>query len=312
LNPNDLLLWLSSKKCGTWARYRSAVDELRTSDQLNDKHEDVKEDILDTGSIPIYQRLRLNLERLGHAEFFRKGFKNGWRVVPPILISENIKEQVVGILCGARTEEIITKLKREANNNLLITNQHECPDRIAIYAKSINQLEELAISTGINYQAKTTQLLLASMPPVDDWQLRSSAEIPFGKDWEVYQFSVDSLGWSLSDVDKVKSSSFGLFRFMINHQYQYYIKLRGRSFKIPVQVGKYIVLRSKRKNIVIYDDVKQIFLVPISCRPPLLIDRALTLCSGLLPSIESGHLIYSQINHKTALSTVNLLRQRMR
>ena len=312
MNPNDLLLWLSSNKFGTWDRYKTAIEELRAGEELIDNNKNIKSNTSDSNRLPFYQRLRLNLERIGHVEFFRNDFKNGWRVVPPILISVDSNDQVFGILCGARTEDIIDKLRIEADDSIILISQNECPDCIEIRANSTNQLEKIAKTAGVSYQAKTTQLLLAAIPSVDNWQLRKKAEIPFGKDWEVQKYSAETLGWSSSDIGKIRSSSFGLFKIKIDYKYDYYIKLRDISYKTPVQVGKYIILRGKRKNIIMYDDVKQKLSLPISCRPPLLIDRALTLCSGLLPNIKNGQLIYSKINHITAITATNLLRQRMR
>src|SRR2546430_1413039 len=99
MNPNDLLLWLSAKGSGTWSRYRAAVDELQLSGDENDNDEEIADDVPDRSSFPIHYRLKLNLERLGHAEFFRKDFQNGWRVVPPTLACNETEKGAFGILC---------------------------------------------------------------------------------------------------------------------------------------------------------------------------------------------------------------------
>ena len=77
MNPNDLLLWLSAKKSGTWSRYLAAVDELQASEEPSNYDDDLGEGVPDNSSFPIHHRLRLNFEILGHAEFFRKDYKNG-------------------------------------------------------------------------------------------------------------------------------------------------------------------------------------------------------------------------------------------
>lgn len=309
MNPNDLLLWLSAKKSGTWTRYRAAVDELQVSEELSNYDEDLGEGVPDNSSLPIHNRLKLNLERLGHAEFFRKDFKNGWCVVPPILVCGDNKVDATGILCGARTDQILAQLQGAADVRILVTNQIECPDRIEILAEHNGQLEQLAISTDLYFQTNATRVLLASVPPVDDWQFRTPTELPFSEDWDVHRFSAKSLGWLSATAKEARSASFGLYRFRIAYQLQYYIQLNGRTYKIPVQVGKYLVLRKKRQHVVIYDADNHTFSVPLSYRPPLLVDRALTLCSGLIPYIENGRLIYPNVSSSIAMTAASLLRQ---
>jgi hypothetical protein len=64
MTPNELLLWLSARKQGSWPQFRGAVErlDLMESDEAGQ----------DT-ALPLHQRVRLNLERLGHAEFDAAG-----------------------------------------------------------------------------------------------------------------------------------------------------------------------------------------------------------------------------------------------
>jgi len=246
---------------------------------------------------------------LGHAEFFRNDFKDGWSVVPPILVCSSDRADATGILCGARTNHILAQLQGAANVRVSVTSQAECPDRIEIIAEDNGQLEQLATLTGLYIQPDATRVLLASTPPVDDWQYRTPAELPFGEDWDVHRFSAKMLKWTSATAEEARHSTFGLYRFRIAYQLQYYIKLRGSAYKIPVQVGKYLVLRKKRQHIVIYDVDNHTFSVPVTYRPPLLVDRALVLCTGLIPRIENGRLIYPNVSSAIAMTAANLLRQ---
>ncbi len=310
MNANNLLAWLSAKGSGTWSRYRAAVDELQVSDHTNGEDEDLHENVPDSGSLPVHHRLRLNLERLGHAEFFRKDFKNGWRVVPPVLACASNQPEAVGILCGARTDQLLARIE-DASTDLRITatNQKECPDRISIIANDQRQLQSVAESVGLHFQPEAARMLLAAVPPIDDLQLLTPAELPFGADWEVKRFSPKTLGWASATADEARSASFGLFRFQMAFRPQYYLRSRRKEYTIPVQVGKYIVLRKHRRRVVSYNADKQTFLVPVSCRPPLLVDRALTLCSGLIPRVEKRHLKYQNVSKAIALKTAALLKE---
>ncbi len=152
-------------------------------------------------------------------------------------------------------------------------------------------------------------MLLAAIPPVDDSQLRRAVELPFGSDWDVSRFSTNTLGWSAVTVQSARKGTFGLFRFKTTFQPQYYLKLGKASYRIPVQVGKYIVLKKARRSVLSHDGKNKSLVLPVSCRPPLLLDRALTLCSGLVPNLEAGSLNYQNISKEIALVASELLRQ---
>jgi hypothetical protein len=90
----------------------------------------------------------------------------------------------------------------------------------------------------------------------------------------------------------------------------------GAVFRVPGQVGKYLVLRRRRHQVLRYDVDTRSLVVPASCRPPFLIERALILCSGSPPSYEGaqrrGTLSYSEIPEQIAAVAAALLRQRLR
>ncbi|MFY9584173.1 MAG: hypothetical protein WAR21_06765 [Candidatus Acidiferrales bacterium] len=309
MNVNDFLLWLSAKGSGTWSRYRGTIDEMVATDEPNGEGDDI-DDVSGIEDLPVHHRIRLNLERLGHVEFFRREFPNGWRVVPPTLSCRTYHNAAVGILCGARTDQLLARIKdATADLRINVTSQLECPDRIEIIASEQQQLKQLTHDCGLYFQPEAARMLLAAIPPVDDWQLRAPAEFPFGDDWEVTRFSAQRLEWIATTPSGARSASFGLFRFQMGYQPQYYLQFRGRAYKISVQVGKYIVLRKARRRVISHDTVHQIFAVPVSCRPPLLVDRALTLCEGLIPGIESARLIYQNVSKPIAQTTAALLRQ---
>lgn len=310
MNANDILIWLSAKGTGSWSRFRAAVDELYLSDDFNSDDEDLNENAPVGGGLQVHHRLRLNLERLGHAEFFRKGFQKGWCVVPSTLISLSNKSEAIGTLCGARTDKLLARIENIASAlRITVTGQLECPDRIQIIAQYQSQLQQLAESVGLNFQPDAVRMLLAAVTPVDDPQLRTQTEMPFGSDWKVDHFSKSKLRWTSSSPSEASSAYFGLFRFYVRFQHHYYLRMRAKAYKVPVQVGKYIVIRKRRPRVIFYDEDKQTLSMPVTCRPPVLIDRALTLCTGLIPDVENGRLKFHNINKTIALTTLALLRQ---
>jgi hypothetical protein len=110
------------------------------------------------------------------------------------------------------------------------------------------------------------------------------------------------------DVSKCRT---GLFRFRMKYQRFHYLRWRERTYSVHVQVGKYAVLRHRRvRNLLQYDPSQCMLSVPVSCRPPLLIERALILCTGLLPHFDktAGRLEYA-VPRDIARLAAGLLRQ---
>ncbi|HVC94794.1 MAG TPA: hypothetical protein VND64_13940, partial [Pirellulales bacterium] len=242
MDPNDLLLWMSAKGIGTWGRFRAAVDELQASEDVDQNDDDLAEDAPAQGGFPIHHRLRLNFERLGHAEFFREDFPNGWRVVPPTLACISDELGHIGILCGARTDKVIMGVEERAEDLRLETlAQPECPDRIQVRADKPSQLAQLADAARVHFQPEAARTLLAAIPPIDDSQLETS-ELPLGNDWDVKRFSAKTLSWATVAPDEARRAPIGLFRIMVHCQPHYYLRLRETTYCVPVQVGKYILL----------------------------------------------------------------------
>jgi hypothetical protein len=297
MNANDILLWMSAKRSGSWAGYKDTLEEMSTQEGENE------DDSIDS-DLPIYQRLRFNLERLAHVEFNRHEFRNGWRIVPPTLAITSGKP--VGILCGARTEQLVARIQEDVRN-IRFTPQTECPDCIEVLTDG--DIERIVAGNGVLVQHHATESLLAALPPLDDRQMRNSCELPFGNESPVHQFSTSTFEWTSCSPDEARKTSFGLFRWQLPYEKHYYLKGRVQAYRVPVQVGKYLALRHDRRRVITFDQSSQTLTVPVTCRPPILIDRALTLRTGLIPDIEQGKLVYRNINAPIGRTTTALLRQ---
>ena len=97
VKANELLLWLSARREGSWQQFRAAVVELHCTDDSDPNC------ITTDDGFPLHQRLRLDFERLGHVEFFARGCEDGWRVCPPTLAEHPMPDCVRAVLCGARS-----------------------------------------------------------------------------------------------------------------------------------------------------------------------------------------------------------------
>src|SRR5260370_19394220 len=105
MTPNELLLWLSARREGSWQQFRGAVQSLDLASN-NDE--------TDEASLPLHQRVRFSLERLAHVEFDAAECENGWRVVPPSLALFKHERGATAVLFVTPTPNPINKLQSTA------------------------------------------------------------------------------------------------------------------------------------------------------------------------------------------------------
>lgn len=319
MSANSLLLWMSARRHGSWAQFRAAVEELHLEADVEAEGEG--DDALDQFALPLYQTLRFNLQRVGHAEFFAGAGEGAeWRVTPPSLAVTRHACGWLGVVAGARSVSLTDRLSSAAATHraeLRVVELASYPDQILIVANTRDTLIALAKEAGLLLQDDAPVALLASLPPVDDASVSCRAELPFGSDWKIDRFSADDLVWRSATLDDARTAPAGLFRFALRHQRYVFFCSRGTAARIPAQVGKYLVLRRRRRQVLRYDAQDRTLSMPASCRPPFLVERALILCSGSPPSYESsglrgGSLQYAEIPRDIAAFAAALLRQELR
>ena len=315
MSANSLLLWMSARRQGSWQQFRAAVEELHVNESEATLGED--DDVRDQFALPLYQALRLNLQRLGHAEFFAGAAGADWRVSPPTLAVTRLGHEWRGILVGARSLKLIERLHAgvdpEKLNSLAFP---ACPDQILIRTKEQRELTAVAERAGLLLQRDAPAALLTCLPAIDDRSLRYSIELPFGADWRVDRFSPEDLRWCAATRDDAVSTAGGLFRFSLRHQREMLFCSEGAAFRISGQVGKYVVLNRCLRQVLRYDARDFRLSFPAICRPPFLVERALILCSGSPPTCEvsegTSNLHYGDIPERIAATVAALLRQELR
>ena len=311
MSANALLLWMSARRQGSWQQFRAAIEELHLgeSDDLLGGEDD---ETRDQFALSLYQTLRFNLQRLGHAEFFAGAGGADWRVTPPSLAVTQLARGWLGILVGARSQALMQRLNVSSGPaSLEMLPYPGYPDQILIVGGDKSAVNAVAERAGLLIQNDAPVALLKSLPPIDDAYERYPAQLPFGADWRIDRFSSENLAWRSATIDDAASVSGGLFRFSLRHQRHMLFCMRGAAFRIPGQVGKYLVLRIKktRRQVLHYNGQNRMLAVPASCRPPFLIERALVLCSGSPPSYKDGILHYTGIPENIAAIAAALLRQ---
>lgn len=310
MTPNELLLWLSARRQGSWTQFRSAVETLELESTSDEDDKDT--------SLPLHQRVRLNLERLGHLEFDAMECEDGWRVVPPTLSLSQHDGGVTGVMCGARTSKLMADIEREMSGFLLRREIFpDCPDVIRVEAPDSVPLEDIARRVGIHCQLDAPTALLSHLPSVaqtDNWPHEALPK--FGKDWDVKQFVIEgkSIKWRKVSLEAANlSTANGLFCFTRFQTPQYFLREGRDTIKLPGSIGKYWILSRRRRRVLRYDRRTLRLSLPAIVRPPLLTERALILCSGLPPSLSVVYkrrlLTYHNIPEEVAGMTAELLRQ---
>ena len=317
MSANDLLYWMSARGQGSWQQFRAAVEELHLIGDENISDKDDEEGYKET--LPLYQALRLNLQRLGHAEFFAGAGEREWRIAPPTLAITRKDNSFLGVVTGARSLKVMERLIGAATSDRLDKLSFPAsPDQIRIVADDLDVLRSVAENARLFVQENAPMAILASLPPIDHPAVLRPADLPFGSDWRVERFSASKMKWTSSTGDEPKNRQFGLFRFSCRHSRYVRLCTKGRSFEISGPVGKYIVLKNRKKRRAFSFDPRGGNLsVPAALRPPFLIERSLILCSGKLPtetfSTDNNrlHLQYSEISREIALFACGLLRQEL-
>lgn len=307
MTPNELLLWLSARKEGSWQQFRSVVERL----DLNDA-------TAESASFPLYRRVSLDLERLAHVEF-SSAFKDmDWRVVPPVLALCRHGNQVTGILCGARTPKLLQRLQTAANGLAW-----ECypaanaPDILRIQDANTSALTEAASRAGVLCQPDAPASLLVQLPKIGSLVgFRKEALPAYGKEWGVHHLVIERRQeqWRPVTLHEANASGAqGLFRFTRYMRPQYYLREGCGTVTLPGAVGKYYLLFRCGRRVLRYDRKQHSLTVPAIFRPPLLPERGLILCSGFPPSVSAAHgrpmVTYREVPEEIAGITAEILNQ---
>lgn len=304
MRANELLLWLSARREGSWQQFRQAVEQLHSSDGEASSETD--------GEFPLHQQLRLDFERLAHVEFFAADCEDGWRIAPPTLATHSVSGGVRGVLCGARSPALRERMTRGSEKfNVQVSGSLEVPDVIRMVGEDMSALAGFAAQTDVRFQHDAPLAILSHLPPCDPpSRMRNPSEFPQGSDWTIHEFDTAKLAWRKIERHEAEAAHFGVLRFLIHFQRpRYFLRWKGGISEMPRAVGLYALLRRHRRDVLRYNRDAAALSVPAICRPPRLLERALVLCSGLPPVYANGQLVYSEVSPEIARFAAELLRQ---
>jgi hypothetical protein len=304
---------MSARKEGSWAQFRAAMEQLHVGEENADA--DSKDgDDTDQFAFPIYQIVRLNLQRLGHAEFFGRVGESKWRVTPPTLAISAQQTGSRGVIAGARSKRLLARIGQSAGTaRLEVIAMPEAPDALRLSADGEPALVKAAQAAGLLLQRDAPAAILQSLPTIGDSVVRRPSKFPVGSDWRIDRFDAGMLAWAGTTRREAERATSGLFRFSFGHQRMVFWCKKGQSWTVPGPVGKYIAIRKRRRHVMSHDGQANELRVPVQCRPPFLIERGLVACSGLLPGLDpkSGLLRYFDVPAAIARLAAGLLQQEL-
>lgn len=309
MKANELLLWLSARREGSWQQFRAAVEELHSGDGETGAE--------DNDEFPLHQQLRLDLERLAHVEFFARDCEKGWRVAPPTLAGHPVPGGVRGVLCGARSPALRERVLRVAGELVCETRDSPgVPEIIRLVAGDAEALAAVAQQVSLRFQPDAPLAILSHLPPCDPpTRGGNQAEFPVGVNCSIREFDTATLCWKETDRARTHVTSYGLFRFQLPFQPRcHFLRWAGGTFSLSHRVALYVLLKRNRRKLLRYDTTTRAFSLPAKCPPPRLLERALVLCSGLPPVYDAAtaRLTYAEVPMEIASFAAELLRQPLR
>lgn len=247
-------------------------------------------------------RVIADLAILGHIE---QQHDDRWRVAPPVLaaLGDGSEELATAVLCGARTSGLTEKLALACaahGGALTRIPQHKRPDCIRVSAATTSDLCAIAAAAALNWQRDAGFTLLASLPTISSWP-RSSCQMVSGRVKGVRRFSKSKLQWVASTLEETHMAHRGLF--LVKRDYDSIVLLKEAAdsqSEIDLAAGRLVVAKGARE---LHIDLKsQSLRLPWTLTPPVLVSRALTLCSGLLPEVwrERKELVFRGVTGRMA------------
>lgn len=295
---NELLLWMSARTSGSQQSLRAKIAELRPGGP---------------GTSATFRQAEWDFSSLGHAEFGAAADGPNWRIAPPVLAAGGYTGPCRAILCGARSLRLLESLVRRAGDETItIEEQPRAPDVVAVSAPSAHDLAALAASLGLPIQWNAPIAILLSATPPGAIPL-DRISMPIGG-WSVSRFSKSQLSWVESSAREAADVARGLFRFRADRQPTCHVLVeRGEFYACDPASAKYRVLHRarRRRRPLLYDGNTAELTVPVSCRPPALVERALIVGSGRLPVFRNGRIVYGRVDWGLAASVAAFLGQRL-
>lgn len=235
------------------------------------------------------QTIRL-LDSLGHCEFDfdnRRVF-----VCSPSLVALPTSGLPKAILTGARVPSLIEEIKNFVRTNrdsisFSETQQNNeylfLPSAIYIEAVDYECIKNVSLATQIYHYLETPVAwsLVNFSVGIENIVENLIYERRDDINWKKQTFYTDSLTFSNRNCDNIQK----LVSYVnpVNQQRRHWVWDNNQAAEVDRDWGRYIILASQKKNVIIYDERYHRLAVPSTVPLPRFLARAATLCTGMAP-----------------------------
>ena len=284
LDYDVLLEYLSYKDCGKYIDFKNYVKNL-----IYDE-----EDVISFSYI--ISQVRRTLSALGHVEFLFNGDKQIFKAAPPVI--SILPNDTKGVLCGYRTQEFLKELKKYCNDkglNYSEEKNYKAPQVIFIDFKSQNNINDIKLSeTDVKVVTDFSKKLLYVYPTINDVVVNiMKKSVPLDdvgsvKYYDEYNNKFEGFckDYCVCETTNCGLPKYYIYRNEINEEY-------FEVDKYTAIINQYRIYRQKIFKL--KDNKLKVYYIE---GLPDLIDRALTLASGINRKKENNSIIYDNINEE--------------
>ncbi len=295
MNRDRLLEWMTHLGSGSWDAFREAIHVVDDGEIADDSHK-------------LYRAVRIAFSDLGYADFFVNGSRR-WRVRRPVLV-QLIGNEAAHLFVGGRTRQLLDRVKLIAGPNgeasMTIREEEFGPSLVRIKANP-RYLREVAAKLQIQYLPKAAHTLAARLPSIRT-TLDEAERVEEPINWSVRSWSFRDAQWVPEREDRTLreyTNRHGRRRYLVTTD-------RGRSLReVERRSGMYCAAFLRGAQIAKYDDIEDVFRVPVWAPLPPAQARAGCLSRGLAGSIEGGYLVFKGVDWQTAAAVIQSLGQRV-
>lgn len=270
-----LLSWMTHIGEGSWAKFRSSVEELTGSD----------------AALPdVSRRLRVNLSDLGFADFFIEGTQR-WRVLPTV-IGGLAAQDYGAVFCGGRTPRVLDSLEKAARMSGCGFERVELPEcpRMLRVTGLVDDLSHLATEIDAAYVPNLALRVLQEASAIPE-QMETASVEPEPLNWKVKSFNFNSGNWE----DGLRVNSACEYTPTYGHPKYFVHRKRKRLLRLSKRESLYAAAMLNGVRLAKYDVELMRLTAPVYAPLPELYSRAACLCSGRRAQVVDGNINYDGV-----------------
>ena len=285
-SKGDILLFaLSAWGNVSWQKYRQCFDEIQRMSTAPDELSDSL-----NASLRRWDALRV-LNCLGHADYHFGANEARVAISPPAVVALPGFQSYRAILCGARAPSTVEDARTAAAGagaEINVTPQDElnpyAPARVEFRSGESAKIHAVADGMGLPYIENPPGRMLARVSA-------SLQEYLQGLSWS----DTHEINWRRKDFDTGKlrfitpdasASSTRLSRYQnpTTSLPRHWLWKDGMWAEVDLDWGRYAILALTSRQALRYDEEQRKAFVPLGAPLPILLARALALCSGYCPT----------------------------